>query len=148
MLHKATLLKCMANSNAWLKFWDNAQDHSVEGIHASLTLLKTLCATVFSVRQCPMDSRDHVIPEDYDHLLSHHVSSWTEVITLADLYCIRFRLLHLTQTVTLSLPQYGAKHNVCAVTEENGSINFVCHVMRDYCLELRHSAISSHIYKV
>ena len=78
----------VANSNAWLRFWDNALDHGVEGTRASLTLLRTLCATLFSDRQCPMDSCDHVIPEATplcDHLLSHHVSSETEFITPMDL---------------------------------------------------------------
>lgn len=39
----------VANSNAWLKFWDNALEYGVEGTRASLTLLRALCATAFSL---------------------------------------------------------------------------------------------------
>lgn len=81
----------VANSNAWVKFRDiNALDYGVDGTRASLVILRILCATIFSDRQCPMDSCECILPEGTplcDHLLNHYVFSQpgAVVITLSKL---------------------------------------------------------------
>ena len=52
-----------ARKHGWMRLWDTALDHGVNGTRAGLALLKLLSLMVFSDRRCPMDDCVYVVPE-------------------------------------------------------------------------------------
>ena len=66
---------CIANENKWMKFWDVALEHGYDGTKASMSILKLLCLTVFSDRNCPMHDCPYIVPQDMplcEHFMECH----------------------------------------------------------------------------
>ena len=65
----------IAKENKWMKFWDVALEHGYDGTKASLSILKLLCLTVFSDRNCPMHDCPYIVPQDMplcEHFMGCH----------------------------------------------------------------------------
>ena len=65
----------IAKENNWMKFWDVALEHGYDGTKASLSILKLLCLTVFSDRNCPMHDCPYIVPQDMplcEHFMGCH----------------------------------------------------------------------------
>ena len=54
----------IARKHGWMRLWDTALDHGVNGTRAGLALLKLLSVTLFSDRRCPMDDCVYVVLEE------------------------------------------------------------------------------------
>ena len=65
----------IARNHGWVKLWDVALDHGLNGTRAGLAILKLLSLTVFSDRRCPVDDCEHIVPEGtpfYTHFTECH----------------------------------------------------------------------------
>ena len=62
----------VTNSDSWMKFWDTALEHGVDGTRASLSILKLMCLTVFTDRKCPIESCSYIVPPDSPLFLQSH----------------------------------------------------------------------------
>ena len=58
--------------HGWMKLWDNALDHGLNGTRAGLAIPMLLSQTVFSDRRCPVDDCEHIIPEGTPILCALH----------------------------------------------------------------------------
>ena len=54
----------VAKENLWLKFWDVALEHGLDGSKSSMALLKVLSLTLFRDRQCPVSNCVHTVSQD------------------------------------------------------------------------------------
>ena len=65
----------IAKENKWMKFWDVALEHGYDGTKSSMSILKLLCLTVFSDRNCPMHDCPYIVPQDMplcEHFMECH----------------------------------------------------------------------------
>ena len=65
----------VAKENLWLKFWDVALEHGLDGSKSSMALLKVLSLTLCRDRQCPVSNCAHTVPQDSplcEHLFECH----------------------------------------------------------------------------
>ena len=72
----------IAKENAWMKFWDVALEHRLEGTRSSLSILKLLCLTVFGDRNCPASNCPYIVPETSplcEHFLQCHADLPSEI---------------------------------------------------------------------
>lgn len=53
----------IAEKHGWMKLWDIALDHGLNGTRAGLATLMLLSQTVFSDRRCPVGDCEHIVPE-------------------------------------------------------------------------------------
>ena len=68
----------VAKENLWLKFWDVALEHGLDGSKSSMALLKVLSLTLFRDRQCPVSNCAHTVPQD-SPLCEHWFECHTDV---------------------------------------------------------------------
>ena len=54
----------IAKQKAWMKFWDTALDHGVNGRNSALNALKLLSMTLFEDRICPVTECDYAVPQN------------------------------------------------------------------------------------
>ena len=65
----------ITKDNAWMKYWDTALEHGVDGTRSSLSILKLLCLSVLGDRCCPVSNCTYVLPEEFslcEHCLRCH----------------------------------------------------------------------------
>ena len=65
----------VAKENLWLKFWDVALEHGLDGLKSSMALLKVLNLTLLRDRQYPVSNCAHTVPQDSplcEHLFECH----------------------------------------------------------------------------
>ena len=66
----------IAKQKAWMKLWDTALDHGVNGTNSALNALKLPTMTLFEDRICPVIECDYVVPQNTP-LCAHFIQNHT-----------------------------------------------------------------------